>query len=421
MKKTITLFLTLIFTTVVAVAVQAQDVKGSEIKALAYLEKGELDMAKAEIDAFFANPKNEKKLAKGKPWVSRAKVYQALALSDDYSGDSDEALRETLKAYAKVKELEKENSMTYMEVFGPSLFGGAPLQDVLYGEMYNKGGDRFNNEDFEGALAIFEKILLIMPNDTNACNNIIIAAYNLDEPNYAKIKKYSQKLIELGFQQSGPYKYIATVDMVAADEQMENAQNAADSAAVMAKYKEIIAFVNQGREKYPDDKDMLQYLIQLYVKANMTDEAIASMEESVKAKPEKQLYYNLGVLYDRKNDLENSAANYSKAIELDPNFQDAIFNLGVLYFVRGNKKLVEAADFQDMYGRFTNEKGRELQREGRELFAQALPHFEKVQKFRPNDRQIFEILYRMYYELDNKKKANEIYKILESMPDSEGE
>lgn len=263
-------------------------------------------------------------------------------------------------------------------------------------------------------------MLLIKPADTNAALNVVIAAYNMDEPNLKKVKEYSRKMIALGFPKSDPYKYVAQIELQEANEEIDAAQNASDSATVLKKFDEIAAFVQEGRAKFPGDQELLNMLINTYVVTNKTDNAIASMEEAAANNPDKVLYYNLGILYERTKQLDKAVTSYQKSLEIDPAYTDADYNLGAMYYNTANKKKVEAGDHMDMNGKITDEAGKKLMAEAKDNFAKAIPHFERVHRAKPDERQPVDILYRLYLETDNKVKMTEMEKKLEKFSD-EGE
>ena len=80
------------------------------------------------------------------------------------------------------------------------------------------------------------------------------------------------------------------------------------------------------------DKDFLiNKAISLFNDGNLKK----SIKEALKAKkryPDEPFIYNLlGVLYAHTNAYEDSVKNYSKAIQLNPNYFEAINNVGVVY------------------------------------------------------------------------------------------
>ncbi|WP_020527810.1 tetratricopeptide repeat protein [Flexithrix dorotheae] len=400
----------------------AQEIKKpSEFKAIDFLNKGELDMAKAHIDGYIAEPKNAKKLTKGKPWLTKAKVYSAIALAEDekYASLSDNPLEEVMSALDKVKEYEKESTQTYMEAFGPQLPGfAAPIVDNLYGAFFNKAVDAYNADDLETSIENFEKVLVVVPTDTNSVLNIINAAYNLEPADEAKIRTYCQKLIDLNYDKPTGFKYLAQLDLNLAEEMRAEAENAADSAKMLEFYAAALETVNAGRKAFPEDQDLQTHQINCYIRLDKTDEAIASLEDAVAAKPDKQLYFNLGILYDRTDNFEKSAEKYKKAIELDPDYYDANFNLGAMYFTLGNKKIVASGEHKDMNGKFTSDEGKKLEEEGKDLFGKAVPYFEKITQLEPKERQSYEILERMFYYLGEKEKLAAVRKQLEALPEA---
>ncbi|MDW7695198.1 tetratricopeptide repeat protein [Flammeovirgaceae bacterium SG7u.111] len=435
----------------VAVNLYGQEIKKpSEAKALAHLSKGELDLAKAHIDGYFAEPKNEKKLTKGKPWVTKGKVYAAIATSDnsDYQKLSDNPLEVAMEAFNKVKELEKEASLVYMEVWGPPLPGQNPAVDQLYAHMFEAGVNDFNSDNLEGAIANFEKALIIFPADTNSVLNIINAGYNIEDNDV--VMKYAKKLIDMEYPKDFPYRVVSQLifteaqpfqekideyegdlrnlylevrtaeDSTKVKDEASAIQTKLDKATASAHevYEKALEYVNTGLEKFPQSQDLRTQQINSYLKLGRDEDAISAMEQALAEKPDdKQLHFNLGVLYDRIGNLEKSAEAYKKAIELDSEYFDAVFNLGAAYYTAGNKYINEGNEFIDMMGNYTDDKGKELHEKGKDLFTKAIPYFEKTNELKPEDRQALEVLYRLHKVLEHEDKAKAIMDQLNALPE----
>jgi len=63
------------------------------------------------------------------------------------------------------------------------------------------------------------------------------------------------------------------------------------------------------------------------------DRAIENFKKAIEFNPEfEEAYYNLGASYYYSGDIENAIINFNKAIELDPNYEKAYYSLGLLYF-----------------------------------------------------------------------------------------
>jgi tetratricopeptide (TPR) repeat protein len=406
-------------------------------KAEAHVQDGELDLAKAHVDGYFAEPKNEKKLAKGKPWLTRAKVYAAIASTDndEYKALVDNPLEEVNKSFAKIEELEKESSLTYVTVFGPQEkyalltqdFQGTFMKNKLFGDFYTKGVEAFDTS-FEDAIDYFEKALVIKPRDTFSIMNAISAAYALDEPDGEVIEKYSRELMDMKLRidstgYSG-YNILSGFKFKEANDMMIAAENEADSTEALAVFEETLEVLEAGLAEFPNDDQLQMTAINTYIKLDKTEGAISQLESVVKANPDKQLYFNLGILYDRLENFEKSKVSYNKAIEMDPEYYDAYYNLGAMYFTLGNKKYAEAGEFKDMNGNFKSgedgEKGKALEAESMVFFKEAVPSFEKVIVLDSSERQPIEVLQRIYYLLGETEKVVELKEKLDAMPDDAG-
>ncbi|MCK7537046.1 MAG: tetratricopeptide repeat protein [Marinilabiliales bacterium] len=116
-----------------------------------------------------------------------------------------------------------------------------------------------------------------------------------------------------------------------------------------------------GFERYPSNQNLLGYIINYYIlEAENTDEAFKYLELAIEKDPTNAHFYSAkGHLYDKMNKKEEAKVNYNKAIELKPDFFEAYYNLGVIYFneavalteeanqIKDNKKYEEAKIIAD--------------------------------------------------------------------------
>ncbi|MCK5827677.1 tetratricopeptide repeat protein [Candidatus Bipolaricaulota bacterium] len=92
-------------------------------------------------------------------------------------------------------------------------------------------------------------------------------------------------------------------------------------------HEEQVAFVNESLEKAGALRKKKQY-----------KEAIALLVEALQYGLEKaQIYYRLGNTYIDGDDLARAEYAYNRALEMDPNFVNAMHNLAVVY--RRQKKM----------------------------------------------------------------------------------
>ena len=91
-------------------------------------------------------------------------------------------------------------------------------------------------------------------------------------------------------------------------------------------------------------QNILYSLIDYYIaKDDDPGIVIEYLNKAKESEPDNQvLYFAEGTIYDRLNNFEASEKAYLKAIEIKPDYFDAVFNLGALYFNQGVKFAEEA-------------------------------------------------------------------------------
>jgi len=102
--------------------------------------------------------------------------------------------------------------------------------------------------------------------------------------------------------------------------------------------------------------------------------------------PANQYYrYNYGVLLLGKNDFGDAEEQFKKALEIDPDYYNASYNLAVTY-VKWGAYINKVAD----------EKGDLNNKEYKEKYQKALPHLEKIVTNKKDDVQMWELLGKVY-------------------------
>ena len=116
------------------------------------------------------------------------------------------------------------------------------------------------------------------------------------------------------------------------------------------RFQEAKELINLGRKKLPSDKGLLLELVNTSIETGDTKGAEASLVEALAADPtNKQLYYVIGTIYMelKQNDKAEEALN--KAIQLDPDYADAQYQLGahLLTVASGIKEEASRLKFGD--------------------------------------------------------------------------
>ena len=162
----------------------------------------------------------------------------------------------------------------------------------------------------------------------------------------------------------------------------------------MRQYTDAISLLQQGKAVLADDIEVLNILLQAYVQSDRIKEAIGEYEQVTRANPDNKVnHYILGVLYRSATDYKAAVAEFQRAYQLDPNYSDALFDLGATYYNWG-VEIMRASD----------EKG-EATQEHKEKFKEALPYIERVSQEKPEDVLVWETLGTIYAQLGMQEKA----------------
>jgi tetratricopeptide (TPR) repeat protein len=155
----------------------------------------------------------------------------------------------------------------------------------------------------------------------------------------------------------------------------------------------------------------------MYISTNNHAKAVASLMVAKEKEPKNvSVLYAIGVTYDLlKNDTKLSAEErskyfddaikaYSETIEVDPNYFDAIFNLGAIYFNKGGEVINDANKLP------INEtaKYEKMLADGNNYLNLALPFLEKCETLQPKDKNTLISLKEIYARLSMKQKLDEV-------------
>ena len=136
------------------------------------------------------------------------------------------------------------------------------------------------------------------------------------------------------------------------------------------------------------------------------------INELIKSDPNNpDLYYNLGVASARNGEKKEAMEYYSKAIELNPDYAEALINKAQL-ILDGERTIIDEmnslgtsnADY-DRYDVLKEEKNK--------LYSDALPYLESASRLRPESMDIVKTLKGIYGLLSMDAKEKEMGLILE--------
>ncbi len=209
-----------------------------------------------------------------------------------------------------------------------------------------------------------------------------------------------KKLIEMEKSEDG-YQYLGEVYYtLGANKNIDftNSKNLQDSIDAVAHYNNAIDVLEEGRNLYPENTDILVTLSESYIGADKIDVAMDAFKASVEQDPGNQHFrYNYGVLLLNANRYEEAEEQFTKALEIDPDYENSIYNLGVTY-VKWGTQMNDEAEEQGI-----------ISEDYKAKYELALPYLERVVELDPTNGQMWEILGKVYSVLGMQEEAGNAF------------
>lgn len=301
------------------------------------------------------------------------------------------------QAYAKGKALDEKGNYT------------AELRNMANVAIYydNTGRAFYNSKRYNEALATFESAYEISNTDTTLLYFCATSADLAKE--YPKAITYYKKMLAIKQGQGATYSSLMNIYLAMKD-----------TAAG-------IDILKKGRQSYPNDINLVISETNYFLRVNKSQEALNNLNIAIQAKPtDANLYLVRGNIYDnlanpkdasgrdieKPKDYSNliglAEADYKKAIELKPDYFDALYNLGVLYNNQG-VELNKQAD------KITDQKKYEAANAlATAQFANAMPVLERALELNPKDRNTMIALRQIYMRMQLTDKLKSINERLKS-------
>lgn len=167
----------------------------------------------------------------------------------------------------------------------------------------------------------------------------------------------------------------------------------------VAVYEKAIAVLKKGMQQAPEDQEISENLMNAYIGAEKNEEARALLNDRVKRYPDSKYdRYNLGVFLLKDNKFEEAVNEFKAALQIDPAFSSATYNLAATYVNWG------VAEQERL-----KKEGKEDDKSYQEKFKLAIPYLEKVIEEKQDDVQILELLGQVYANLGQNEKAKTAY------------
>ncbi len=183
--------------------------------------------------------------------------------------------------------------------------------------------------------------------------------------------------------------------------------NAKDTAAAQSEYAKAIPPFEKAYAAEPDSTINITNLIDVYDRTKNADKALALTDGAVAKNPDNKFFrYAYGVFLLKQDKYPQAIEQFSKALEIDPDYADARYNLGVAYLNWGVAMRKSATDQAEADQKKAG-KGNQVKTDLTflEKFKLALPYLEKSSEVRPDDAALWQQLGRLYAILNQPAKS----------------
>ncbi|MEP7171112.1 MAG: tetratricopeptide repeat protein, partial [Bacteroidota bacterium] len=346
--------------------------------AVNYLKYDELDKAKTNIDEAASNVQSKDM---EKTWYYRGLIYRQIYKHEKFGSLDAQPLQKAFDYLDKSLELNQKSE--YAEDIGKRKI---EIANKIFGE----GVEQFNAKNYTAALEAFEYVLKYNENDTLTTLN---AAYSAERSgNNEKAKQYYNKLIEMKYNEPKIYVFLSKIY-----------QSEKDTV-------KGLAIIQAGRQKFPGDDALAIEETNYFLASGKSREALDPLNIAINKDDKKpELYFARGSIYDKLGDTGKAKADYQKSIDLKPDYFDAYYNLGAMYFN-------EAADLANKANNIAPGKQKEYDEakaKAEAKFREAEPFLEKAYKLNPKDKSTLTSLKQIYVRIGKLAKAEEIKKALD--------
>lgn len=399
----------LIFLMISASVVQAQ---GRDMRrASRHLNRGNLDRALEHIQEAM---EYEEVLEDAEIWVLKSELYMEIAVAEE---PEFRALVENPvdKADAALKKA------TELDVDDEYMLDLQQLKLFMSELVFNEGVEAYNAENWTAASSYFYRAYDISKEfeakDTTTLYNAALSAELGQELD--KAYEWYGQLREMEY--DDPFLYASLSNIALSKADTASARN----------------YIMEGRELYPDNLDLIFAEANIHIHTGDMEEAERVLDLAIERDPENpNLYFAFGANYDKMSQdtvyydeeerafaFEEAVKAYEKAIELKPDFFDALYNLGALYFNQGLLLLQEAEDRLRETQDFAQYE--EDEKEVRQTWENAQPYLEDAFEYIDEDHEFFSTvlisLAELYLRTGQEDKFEEIQPLYEKYFGEEAE
>lgn len=349
-----------------------------------YFSQQKFSEAASAIDAAVKDPVTVNSLT---AWMTRGNIYTAIAGNPLLSRDYPDAADLAKESFEKALQIDpSDKTLVFIR------------QDVarLSGIFYDRGAVEYENRDFAAGVVSFEKSMQVSmlegEYDTAAAFNVALCAANAGDLD--KAIEYYGIMVNNNYPLSNAYTGMA--DAYFRKDMRGEASKVMEKALAL----------------FPDDKNVYVGASSVYLRMGANEKASEMLSRALdKWGDDASFQLFIGIAYENDKRYEEAEAAYKKALELNPDYYEAIFNLGAFYVNKGIRTREEAnalpLEAADEYDRLVEQSKKE--------FNQALPYLQKIIEVQPENMNVLVTMRDVYMQLGKIAEANEIRSKIEAL------
>jgi tetratricopeptide (TPR) repeat protein len=274
---------------------------------------------------------------------------------------------------------------------------------ALWGSQYNEGVNYYNRGRdtaayFDSSLVRFNMAIALEPDSSTTY--YVTALANYAKQDYEGSRRNLQTAIRKNPDSFDASRFLGQLQYTFA----QNRLDAKDTAGAIAEYAKAAEAFKKSFDLQPNNADNIASLIDAYERSHQSEKAEALTRDAVQRDPKNKMFrYAFGVFLLKKEDYPGAVDQFTKSLEIDPNYSDASYNLGVAYLNWGVS--IKAAGDKAAESQKKGSKPLKEDTSYKEKFKQALPYLEQGVQIRPDDAALLTQLARLYAILNMPDKS----------------
>ncbi|MBL0317289.1 MAG: tetratricopeptide repeat protein [Flavobacteriales bacterium] len=164
------------------------------------------------------------------------------------------------------------------------------------------------------------------------------------------------------------------------------------------KTEEAKKVITEARAKYPKNVELLRSEVNVLLGEQKYDQALSQLEALTAADPSNEtIWFVLGATYEKLGKVADQERAYNKALEINPKYYDALFNLAATHYNKGVEQMKEC----DKIPMRETAKFDACKAEAGKHFQTSIGFFERAYDQKPEEQEIITALAEAYLRVEN--------------------